>query len=74
MLSPAPPDRFFQNTEEADPLNVRRTRVLNDVLCMTGVGGMIVESLDVQALPDETKALVFRAIQEFDSLNSDNNP
>ena len=74
MLSPVPPDRFRQEADETEPLAVRRTRALNDVLRMTGVGGIVVESLEVQALPDETQALVFRAIQEFDDFNSDNDP
>ncbi|MDJ0627635.1 MAG: DUF3768 domain-containing protein [Rhodobacter sp.] len=41
---------------------------------MTGLGGVIVESLEVQSLPDATKALVFRAIQEFDDFTRENDP
>jgi len=74
MLSPISPEEYRQAAKEDDPLTIRRIRALNDVMRLTGHGGVVVESLNVSDLPDVTKAKVHRAIQEFDDFTEENDP
>ena len=57
------------------PLNKSdRIRVLNDNFRSTFVGGQIVMTQGVDALPIDTKARVILAVQSFSNFTKDNDP
>ena len=57
------------------PLPTRdRIRVLNDNFRSTFVGGRVVMTAGVNALPLDTKARVLLAVQSFDKFTTDNDP
>jgi len=60
------------STENID--NVRRTRLLNDNFRSTFVGGQVVMTQGVNALPIDTKARVLLAVQSFSNFTKDNDP
>ena len=60
------------STENMD--NVRRTRLLNDNFRGTFVGGQVVMTAGVNALPIDTKARVLLAVQSFSNFTKDNDP
>ena len=51
-----------------------RIRALNDVLRTTGVGGQVVVTSGIAALPQAEGEEVVRAVQTFADFNSDNDP
>ena len=51
-----------------------RVRVLNDNFRATFVGGRVVTTEDVNALPLDTKARLILAVQSFDDFTKDNDP
>ncbi len=61
-------------TEIAAPDNTHRIRVLNDNFRSTFVGGRILMTAGVDALPIDTKARVLLAVQSFDNFTTDNDP
>ena len=60
------------STENID--NVRRIRLLNDNFRSTFVGGQVVMTAGVNALPIDTKARVLLAVQSFSNFTKDNDP
>jgi Protein of unknown function (DUF3768) len=54
--------------------NADRIRVLNDNFRSTFVGGQVVMTAGVNALPIDTKARVLLAIQSFNNFTEDNDP
>lgn len=52
----------------------RRIRVLNDNFRTTFVGGRVVFTEMVAALPRDTKAQVILAVQSFNAFDTDNDP
>jgi len=57
------------------PLNKSdRIRVLNDNFRSTFVGGQVVMTQGVNALPIDTKARVILAVQSFSNFTKDNDP
>src|SRR5580704_4387099 len=52
----------------------RRIRVLNDNFRSTFVGGRVVMTAGVNALPLDTKARVILAVQSFSNFTKDNDP
>jgi hypothetical protein len=60
------------STENID--NVRRIRLLNDNFRSTFVGGQVVMTQGVNALPIDTKARVLLAVQSFSNFTKDNDP
>lgn len=75
MLKPVAPHDFLNLDGRDDtPDAQRRIRALNDALRIAGGGGLVVESLDVQALPDDVRREVFRTVQRFEDFNGDNDP
>ena len=60
------------STENLD--NIRRIRVLNDNFRTTFVGGRVVMTAGVHALPIDTKARVILAVQRFNEFSADNDP
>ena len=57
------------------PLNkFDRIRVLNDNFRSTFVGGQVVMTQGVDALPIDTKARVLLAVQSFSNFTKDNDP
>jgi hypothetical protein len=60
------------STENID--NVRRIRLLNDNFRSTFVGGQVVMTAGVNALPIDTKARVVLEIQSFINFTKDNDP
>ena len=51
-----------------------RVRVLNDNFRSTFVGGRVLMTQGVDALPIDTKARVILAVQRFDEFSPDNDP
>ena len=51
-----------------------RIRVLNDNFRSTFVGGQVVMTAGVNALPVDTKARVLAAVQSFSNFTKDNDP
>jgi len=51
-----------------------RIRVLNDNFRSTFVGGQVVMTQGVNALPIDTKARVLLAVQSFNNFTKDNDP
>lgn len=49
-------------------------RMLNDRLRTTFMGGRVMMSAAVNALPDDAKAKVLSAVREFNDFNADNDP
>jgi len=60
------------STENID--NVSRIRLLNDNFRSTFVGGRVVMTAGVDALPIDSKARMLRAVQSFSNLTKDNDP
>jgi hypothetical protein len=60
------------STENLD--NVRRIRVLNDNFRGTFVGGQVVMTAGVNALPIATKARVLLAVESFSNFTNANDP
>jgi hypothetical protein len=60
------------STENLD--NVRRIRVLNDNFRSTYIGGQVVMTAGVNALPIDTKARLLLAVQSFDNFSKENDP
>jgi hypothetical protein len=58
----------------AAPTTSRRIRVLNDNFRSTFVGGKVVMTAGVAALPLGVKARVILAVQGFDKFNPENDP
>ena len=54
--------------------NANRIRVLNDNFRSTFVGGQVVMTAGVGALPLDVKARVILAVQSFSNFNADNDP
>ena len=54
--------------------NSDRIRVLNDNFRSTFVGGQVVMTQGVDALPSDTKARVILAVQSFSNFTKDNDP
>jgi hypothetical protein len=58
-----------------DPLSIAdRIRVLNDNFRSTFIGGKVVMTQGVNALPLDTKARVFLAVQAFSNFTKENDP
>ena len=51
-----------------------RVRVLNDNFRSTFIGGRVLVTQGVGALPIDTKARVILAVQRFDEFSADNDP
>ena len=51
-----------------------RIRALNDVLRITGVGGQVVVTSGIAALPPAEGEAIMRAAQSFTEFNADNDP
>ena len=51
-----------------------RVRVLNDNFRATFIGGRMLMTAGVNALPVDTKARVLLAVQSFDTFTEDNDP
>ena len=51
-----------------------RIRLLNDTFRSTFVGGQVVMTAGVNALPDEAKATVLSKVRTFTDFNGDNDP
>jgi Protein of unknown function (DUF3768) len=51
-----------------------RVRVLNDNFRVTFIGGRMLMTAGVNALPIDTKARVLLAVQSFDTFTEDNDP
>jgi hypothetical protein len=60
------------STENID--NARVIRTLNDNFRSTFVGGQVVMTQGVNALPIDTKARVLLAVQSFSNFTKDNDP
>jgi hypothetical protein len=60
------------STENID--NARVIRILNDNFRSTFVGGQVVMTQGVNALPIDTKARVLLAVQSFSNFTKDNDP
>ena len=60
------------STENID--NARVIRILNDNFRSTYVGGKVVVTQGVDALPIDTKARVLLAVQSFSNFTADNDP
>ncbi len=60
------------STENID--NVSRIRLLNDNFRSTFVGGRVVMTAGVDALPSDTKACVLLAVRSFSNFTKDNDP
>ncbi len=58
----------------AAPKQSDRIRVLNDNFRSTFVGGQVVMTAGVNALPIDTKARVLLAVQSFSNFTKDNDP
>jgi hypothetical protein len=56
------------------PTPAARVRVLNDNFRSTFIGGRVLMTQGVDALPIDTKARVLLAVQRFDGFSSDNDP
>jgi len=54
--------------------NARVIRILNDNFRSTFVGGRVVMTLGINALPIDTKARVLLAVQSFSNFTKDNDP
>ena len=61
-----------QTIDGAD--KVARVRELNDRLRTTCVGGAIVCTQGVAALPEETRRRVMAAVRSFEAFDADNDP
>ena len=61
-------------TKIAAPDSTHRIQVLNDNFRSTFVGGRVVMTQGVDALPLDTKARVVLAVQSFDKFTADNDP
>ena len=70
---PETPDHFDETADNLDAETLA-IRTLNDHLRQTFSGGRVVMTQGVQALTDETIARLFKAVQEFDGFNEDNDP
>ena len=55
-------------------IKTERIRGLNDVLRTTGVGGQVVVTSGIAALPPAEGVAIVRAVQTFADFNSDNDP
>jgi len=51
-----------------------RIRLLNDNFRCTFIGGQVLMTAGVNALPIDTKARVLLAVQSFDTFTTDNDP
>jgi len=51
-----------------------RIRRLNDAFRRTFVGGQVMMTAGVNALPDTVKAAVLTKVRTFDAFNGDNDP
>ena len=60
------------STEHID--NARVIRILNDNFRSTFVGGQLLMTAGVDALPVDTKARVLLAVQSFSNFTKDNDP
>jgi Protein of unknown function (DUF3768) len=58
----------------APPATTDRIRVLNDNFRSTFVGGQVVMTQGVDALPNDTKARVLSAVRSFTNFTKDNDP
>lgn len=58
----------------ADATTLRRIQVLNDFFRVTFLGGKVVVTVGVAALPIDVKARVLLQVQSFASFNADNDP
>ncbi|WP_419797658.1 MAG: DUF3768 domain-containing protein [Terasakiella sp.] len=47
---------------------------LNDLLRKEGIGGRVMITQGIQALSNDTRKNIFKAIREFDDFNEDNDP
>lgn len=56
------------------PTKTHRIRMLNDNFRHTFIGGQVVMTRGVDALPLDTKARVFLAVQSFSNFTKDNDP
>jgi Protein of unknown function (DUF3768) len=52
----------------------QRIRLLNDTFRTTFVGGKVMLTAGVDALPDEVKATVLSSVRTFADFNGDNDP
>lgn len=56
------------------PQQVARIRDLNNLFRRTFIGGRVVMTDGVAALPEETKAQVLTRVREFNEFSADNDP
>ncbi len=61
-------------TKIAAPDSTHRIQVLNDNFRSTFVGGRVVMTAGVDALPSDTKACVLLAVRSFSNFTKDNDP
>jgi len=54
--------------------NVQRIRALNDALRTTFIGGRIMRTAGIAALPEDAKAAVLSKVRTFDQFSGDNDP
>ena len=75
-LNPPPSERWHEEAtmNTAALNNTDRIRVLNDNFRSTFVGGQVVMTAGVNALPIDTKARVLLAVQSFSNFTKDNDP
>ena len=51
-----------------------RVAFLNDLLRMTGVGGRVMVTAGIAALPDDQRERVIAAVRDFTAFDADNDP
>lgn len=63
-------------TQRPDQIHPEKARIreLNDQLRQTMMGGQVLMTQGIQALPAEVQAQVFSQVQRFDSFTEDNDP
>ncbi len=67
----------LSNLRQLTPMNLDRKRLisdLNDQLRETFSGGRVMMTRGVQALPDDERAQLLRAVREFEAFDTANDP
>lgn len=58
----------------ATPTGPTRVRALNNALRRSFIGGRVMLTVGVAALPEDTRAAVLAAVRAFDAFDTDNDP